>query len=216
MRLCEKNQPLNPPRRTGQVYADLRRKKTQIRRMSQKDLLNLRDKKNVYFIQNVDTPQQTLCVSASLREKPNPLPSRCIPPRIRRPNLENRLACRAQATVMPFSIDDLEVKAKACAHTRIVSREKGDGLHVFSSFRAVSTSTCTRKFAGFRVKRYPLKSSSTENFDRSSCSRDRTLNLLLSLPACNHPVAGQVILGIRDSLPDLNQRTSWRGSSQGE
>jgi hypothetical protein len=29
--------------------------------MSQKDLLNLREKKNVYFIQNVDTPQQFLC-----------------------------------------------------------------------------------------------------------------------------------------------------------
>jgi hypothetical protein len=60
---------LNPPRRTGQVYADLRRKKTQIRRLSQKDLLNLREKKDFYFIQNVDTPQQFLCVSESLREE---------------------------------------------------------------------------------------------------------------------------------------------------
>jgi hypothetical protein len=47
-RLCEKNQTLNPPRRTGQVYADLRRKKTLIRRLSQKDLLNLREKKNFF------------------------------------------------------------------------------------------------------------------------------------------------------------------------
>jgi hypothetical protein len=37
LRLCEKNQTLNPPRRTGRI-----------RRLSQKDLLNLREKKNFF------------------------------------------------------------------------------------------------------------------------------------------------------------------------
>jgi len=36
-----------PPRRTGRVYADLSRKKPQIRRLSQKDLLHLREKKSL-------------------------------------------------------------------------------------------------------------------------------------------------------------------------
>lgn len=48
MQLCEKNQTLNPPRRTGQVYADPGRKKPQIRRLSQKGMLNLREKKNFF------------------------------------------------------------------------------------------------------------------------------------------------------------------------
>jgi hypothetical protein len=37
-----------PTRRTGQLYADLERKKPQIRKLSQKDLLNLREKKNFF------------------------------------------------------------------------------------------------------------------------------------------------------------------------
>jgi hypothetical protein len=40
--------------------------------MSQKDLLNLREKKDVYFIQNVDTPQQTLCGLCGFARKTKP------------------------------------------------------------------------------------------------------------------------------------------------
>jgi hypothetical protein len=41
--------------------------------MSQKNLLNLREKKDVYFMQNVDTPQQTLCGLCVFARKTNPL-----------------------------------------------------------------------------------------------------------------------------------------------
>lgn len=123
--------------------------------------------------------------------------------RIRCPDFENRLPRRAQATVVPFSIDDLVIKAKACTHAGVISREKSNRLHVFTSFGRIGSSSRSRKFAGFRVEGHPLKSTSTEDFDRSSRAWGGTLNLILSLSTGNHPVASQVIAGIRHLFPDL-------------
>ena len=155
MRLCEKNQTLNPPRRTAGRNKKLER---------------------IFTVH---------------------LFSRFIPPCVRRPNLVDGLSLGTQTTVVPFSIDELIIKAKACAHARIVSREKGDGFHVFSSLSTVSSSTCARKLPSFGVEGHPLESTSTENFDGPSRPGSGSLDLVFSFSSRNHPVARKFIFAIR-------------------